>query len=204
MENKYSKLMDNKAAYYISLGANFEDICNILGISRMTLNRWKNNHPTFAKALTPPDGVTPYFNQGGSPYTEDMDNIAYKLCLLGATDEEIGDALGVTRLTIHNWKNSKKSFGEAVRKGKILADSEIAASLYKRATGYDHDGKHYPADPKSMISWLAKRRPKDWTESKEYKLTSDMENMTPWEKIESGIAKEINIENEEDSEENYE
>ena len=63
---------------------------------------------------------------------------AYKLCLLGHTDRELGGFFGVAETTINNWKLAHPEFFEAIINGKEVADAEVAASLYQRAKGYSH------------------------------------------------------------------
>lgn len=66
-----------------------------------------------------------------------------KLCKLGATDEEIADFFAVHVDTIYEWKSVHSEFSEAVKRGKILADAEVAHSFHKRATGYKYDEVTY-------------------------------------------------------------
>jgi len=120
-------------------------------------------------------------NKGGgrlTKYKEEYAHIAYSLCLLGATDKDLAGALQVTEQTINNWKKEHKDFVLALKKGKIVADGEVAKALYLRATGYSHpedkifndEGtplivptiKHYPPDPTSCIFWLKNRQPQLW------------------------------------------
>lgn len=67
----------------------------------------------------------------------------YKLCLLGATDQEIADFFDVDVSTIGNWKNAYPEFLEAIKRGKITADADVASSLFKRANGYQYDEVTY-------------------------------------------------------------
>ncbi|TRB81349.1 helix-turn-helix domain-containing protein, partial [Mannheimia haemolytica] len=60
-----------------------------------------------------------------------------KLCLLGATDKDIADFFEVAESTINNWKIEYPEFLESIKKGKLLADANVANSLYKRALGYE-------------------------------------------------------------------
>ena len=120
-------------------------------------------------------------NQGGgrpSMYKEDYADQAYKLCLLGHTDEELAKFFKVSETTINNWKKEHKEFYLALKEGKEIADANVAASLYRRANGYSHpdvdikviDGqivqteltKYYPPDATSAIFWLKNRQPKKW------------------------------------------
>lgn len=106
-----------------------------------------------------------------------------KLCKLGATDKDLADFFGVTEQTINNWKLAEPLFFESLKRGKMLADANVASALYHRATGYsyeavkifNHEGvplevpyvEHYPPDPTSMIFWLKNRRPDLWRDKRE-------------------------------------
>ena len=63
---------------------------------------------------------------------------AMKLCKLGATDENLGDFFGVHADTIGDWRRKYPEFDQAVARGKVIADMEVANSLFHRATGYSH------------------------------------------------------------------
>ena len=124
---------------------------------------------------------------GGRPtrYREEYCDQAYRLCLLGYTDKELADFFGVKEQTINNWKHAHKEFFESLKAGKAEADSHVIDSLYKRATGYEHDEvhftahdgkviqtpykKHYSPNPTSMIFWLKNRQPEKWRDKQEYK-----------------------------------
>lgn len=77
---------------------------------------------------------------GGRPtlYEEKYNEQAYKLCLLGANDEELADFFEVDVSTINNWKIAHPEFFEALTRGKIVADAEVAHSFHKRAVGYEY------------------------------------------------------------------
>src|SRR6266581_3846422 len=47
----------------------------------------------------------------------------------------MADALGIDQGTLDRWKTRHKEFRIAIQLGKILADAEIAESLYNRARG---------------------------------------------------------------------
>lgn len=77
---------------------------------------------------------------GGAPtkYKAAFVKQAYKLCLLGATMKEIADFFDVSESTVYEWAKEHKRFSEALKGGRIKADAEVAASLFKRATGYSY------------------------------------------------------------------
>lgn len=111
-------------------------------------------------------------------YKEEYNDQAYKLCLLGHTDEELASFFEVHVSTINQWKIDYPEFYESIKKGKEVADGNVVASLYHRANGYSHpevdikviEGqivqtnliKHYPPDATSAIFWLKNRQPKKW------------------------------------------
>jgi hypothetical protein len=78
---------------------------------------------------------------------------ARKLCLLGATDDQLASFFDVATSTISKWKLDFPEFAEALKGGKVGADMEVAASLYKRATG---------GDTVAMIFWLKNRARDQW------------------------------------------
>lgn len=85
------------------------------------------------------------FMAGGrkTKYNKDNCGQVEKLCKLGATDKEIADFFGVAESTINLWKKAHKQFSESIKKGKIIADAEVAHSLHKRAIGYQYDEVTY-------------------------------------------------------------
>lgn len=113
-----------------------------------------------------------------SAYQEEYVVWAEKLAKLGATDADLADAFGVTEVTVNTWKKRHADFSLALKRGKTLADAEVADRLYQRALGYSHpeddirvcDGtivttpttKHYPPDTVACIFWLKNRRPDLW------------------------------------------
>ncbi len=113
-------------------------------------------------------------------YRADHPERARKLALLGLTDEEIADAFGVATSTFYLWLKEFPGFSEAIKAGKVIADAEVAESLYLRAKGYSHPDvhvglfegkavitplvKHYPPDTGAAMSWLKNRQGKMWRE----------------------------------------
>lgn len=112
-----------------------------------------------------------------------------KIAKLGATNVEIGDILGVSERTIETWTVSNVEFSAALKRGKLLADAEVANSLYRRAVGYSHDAvkivadaktgsehivpytEHYPPDTTAGIFWLKNRRRSEWRDKQDHEVT---------------------------------
>lgn len=80
-------------------------------------------------------------NAGGRPtkYKPEYAEQAYKLCLLGHTNEELATFFEVAPSTIDEWIAKNNEFSGAVKKGKVIADGEAAEGLYKRAVGFTYD-----------------------------------------------------------------
>ena len=94
-------------------------------------------------------------------YKKEYAEQAMRLCLLGATDQEMAGFFSVSEQTINTWKGKHPSFLESMRKGKIEADANVAERLYERAIGSDFQ---------SMALWLKNRRPSNWRETRHIKV----------------------------------
>jgi hypothetical protein len=92
---------------------------------------------------------------------------AEKLCLLGHTDAELAEFFEVVVATIYNWKNEHPEFLEATKRGKEIADANVAQSMYKNACGHTVAGSYHPPNPTSGIFWLKNRQPKKWRDRQE-------------------------------------
>ena len=121
-------------------------------------------------------------------YKTEYDEQAYKLCLLGLTNVDLANYFEVNKTTITEWINNHDSFSTAVKSGRIPADANVAASLNKRARGFqyteetkelDTDGnlivtkqvtKEVPPDTGAAMAWLKNRRPKDWRDKQEVQV----------------------------------
>ncbi|WP_198174802.1 terminase [Spirosoma arboris] len=79
-------------------------------------------------------------NDGGRPtkYEKGYAKQAFHYCLLGATDKDLATFFEVSESTIDNWKRENVEFLGSVKRGKIIADANVAKALYKRATGYKY------------------------------------------------------------------
>jgi len=116
----------------------------------------------------------------GRPHKFTPERLAFakRLAMLGLTDKEMAFAFDVTRQTILNWKKNCEDFKQAIRQGQLIADSAVADSLFKLATGYEQEElyvttyrgkvikekimKRYKPDTTAIIFWLKNRWPKIW------------------------------------------
>src|SRR5687768_13190190 len=96
--------------------------------------------PTIKKPGAKPGNKNALGNAGGRPskYSSSFDRMAYELCMVGYTDQDLARFFDVAESTINEWKKSKVEFSEALKMGKDTADGKVAVKLYERALGYSH------------------------------------------------------------------
>ncbi len=129
-----------------------------------------------------------------SKYKEEYKEQVFKLALLGATDIEMADFIGVSESTFNEWKKKYSDFSESIKKGKDEADIAVVESLYQRAKGfskivkkafkvrttingqgskekiaYGDEELYYAPDTTAIIFWLKNRQPDKWRDKKEIK-----------------------------------
>jgi hypothetical protein len=112
-------------------------------------------------------------------YNTDIDESVRRLCLLGLSDAEIAEFLGINPTTMCKWDNAHPSFFNARIEGRTKADAEVADALRRSAIGYDRpaekvfltkDGEivrasyieHYPPNGSNAALWLANRQRGRW------------------------------------------
>jgi len=127
-------------------------------------------------------------------YCTEFNKQVYKLCLLGAIDKEIADFFEIEEKTLNNWKKQYPEFLQSIKKGKEIADTNVANRLYQRAMGYEHEDlfitqyqggivkekimKYYPPDTVACIFWLKNRQRKHWSDKQE--LSHEIINDLPF------------------------
>lgn len=115
-----------------------------------------------------------------SKYKPEFAEQARKLCLIGATDQEIADFFDVEVRTIYRWKGDYEEFCQAIIVAKEQADSRVERSLYQRAIGYEQEEVKIfmpanaeapvyapyramvPPDTKAAVFWLTNRQPEKY------------------------------------------
>jgi len=128
-------------------------------------------------------------NKGGgrkTDYLPQYATVAFRMALLGATDAEMAAAFDVGENTLNAWKKQHVEFFEALTRGKIEADANVAERLYMRGMGYSHDAvkifmpagadepvyapytEHYPPDTAAASLWLRNRQPAKWRDKQEH------------------------------------
>ncbi|MGX5634370.1 hypothetical protein [Bacillus thuringiensis] len=113
----------------------------------------------------------------------------------GLIDEQIAHNMGVTRVTLHNWRKKHPIMDQAVRCGKEVVDREVENALFKRATGYTYEEvtverqqneddfesvetkrvkRQVPPDSTAIIFWLKNRKPQAWRDRREIDHSGEM------------------------------
>lgn len=120
-------------------------------------------------------------------YKEEYCELAKNYCLLGATDIELSNFLGVCEKTLNVWKNKHPEFLQSIKAGKEEADALVASKLFHKACGFSHKDikfathegvitdskeydKHYPPDSTAAIFWLKNRQKKNWRDKNEVEV----------------------------------
>ena len=127
-------------------------------------------------------------------YTDEMPKRVFNLCLLGLTDKQIADAIGIKPNVYYYWKQHRPQFAKAIYEGRLEADAKVAKALYQKAIGYSHRDtviltnrvteydekgkavrsyneplivpivKHYPPDAYAANKWLSIRQREYWAD----------------------------------------
>lgn len=108
---------------------------------------------------------------------------ARMMAMLGATREEMADYWDVSVNTVMHWIQKQPEFRKEYMAGRTGADMKVAASLFKRATGWKHRAtkimqhqgeviekdyiERYPADTQAAIFWLTNRKKDQWRQKAE-------------------------------------
>ncbi|MBK7002090.1 MAG: helix-turn-helix domain-containing protein [Rhodoferax sp.] len=121
-------------------------------------------------------------------YCDALDELAFKFCLLGATNDDLARSFEVDPGTIDDWLIKHPTFSSAIKKGRAEADAKVASRLFARATGYEHkavkiastpDGaehiteyiERFPPETAACIFWLKNRRPDKWRDKLDTTVT---------------------------------
>ncbi len=111
-----------------------------------------------------------------------------RLAKLSLTDKQIAEVLGVTERMFAGWRRRHPKIRDAIKRGRGIADSKVAESLFKMAVGYTvperktHTNsaghttvidteKYYPPNPVAAFFWLKNRQHENWRDKKELETT---------------------------------
>lgn len=166
-------------------GTRITAIADFFGVSVSAIKKWQRTKESFRAAYNSGRLASDIKIKPGSRqeiYRPEFDEQAFKICLLGATNIELGAFFGISDTQVEKWMREKSSFGDACRRGKTSADAEVVNSLYRNALGYSfieeqvftsiENGipvetikkitRHKPSDTVACIFWLKNRRRASW------------------------------------------
>lgn len=141
----------------------------------------------------------------GSKYKPEYAVAVAKICALGATDMEISDYFGISKVTLYGWRLRHPEFAEAMNAGKAAADDRVERSLFMNAVGYEYDAielfvingqivehvirKRVQANSSAQIFWLKNRRKDIWRDVHQHEVggPNEFDNMS-----DSQLAKRMN------------
>lgn len=128
-----------------------------------------------------------------SKFNKQIEAVITNLAGLGYTDVQLSGIIGVTEKTLNNWKHKHPNFFQSLKEAKSKVDSEVEASLLKRAKGYTEienrafvnkagnlikyqNQKCYPPSEVACIFWLKNRQPEKWRDKVEGDFTHTLKD----------------------------
>jgi hypothetical protein len=153
-----------------------------------------------------------------TPYKTEYSKIAKQLAYEGLIDAKIAKALGVSHVTLIEWKKKHSEFLKAINEGKENPNKEVRDALLKRAKGFTFKsekivvvsdgqglGSHIERVPiveyvipseSAAKTWLYNRDRENWYDSQNINMNAninDASEMSPEERhnwlIENGFIK---------------
>lgn len=117
-------------------------------------------------------------------YKPEYPEQTFKLCLLGKTDIEIAEFFNISERTLYYWKEIYPDFLQAFIDGRDKADSEVANSLYKRATGITFKERKVVQKPDGIETTITEKFIAPDTRACEIWLTvRTMQQMNRWMRL---------------------
>ena len=116
-----------------------------------------------------------------SAYSPGVDELVYRLAMLNMTNDRMAFVMCVDDNQLASWMEKHPSLREALERGRVVADAEVAVGLFHRAVGYSHPDthvtnnkgeiilteitKHYPPDVAACAVWLRSRQKELWPDT---------------------------------------
>lgn len=133
-----------------------------------------------AQSSQAPRSVLEQLSSGDFPHSQPVESMGR----LGLTNKEIADVLGVAKSTLDRWVRLSPSLRAALLRGRRVADTHVADSVYKQALGFMHPeekifydskrgkvvrtdtNRYYPPNVIAAIFWLKNRYAEFWRDHK--------------------------------------
>lgn len=122
------------------------------------------------------EGAVRLFGTPYQPHT--YPELAFKFALLGATEPELAELFDIAPQTLQAWCAKYPLFKRSIVEGRMVADAEVAHSLYRCATGYTREEvkifqfqgmpvvvpftQYYAPDVGAAKHWLGVRQRVKW------------------------------------------
>lgn len=112
----------------------------------------------------------------------------------GLTMEQIAHNLGISVVTLRDWRKKYPSIFTALKKGRDVADREVENALHKSATGFYYDEvtterrkdgsmcevrrvrKYQLPNTTAQIFWLKNRKPAEWRDKRNIEMSGEVKN----------------------------
>ena len=121
----------------------------------------------------------------------------------GLIDKQIAQNIGVAYSTFREWVKKFPALSASLKRGKEVVDRQVENALFKSAIGYEYTEitkeltdsgmkvtkrvtKQVAPNPTSAIFWLKNRKPDEWRDKKETKVSGEMSVNNPF----AGLSEE--------------
>ncbi len=112
----------------------------------------------------------------------------------GLTQEQVAIKIGINIATLYKWRKKYKKIGEALKKTRDMADTEVENALFKRAIGYNiflrkpmkiktdkfaeeivyvDEEVHIAGEVGAQVFWLSNRKPEVWQNTQKNAISLD-------------------------------
>ena len=98
----------------------------------------------------------------------------------GLTEEQIAHNIGISAVTLWDWRKKYPKIANALKRGKEVVDYEVENALLQKALS---------GDTTAMIFWLKNRKPKQWRDHPE--IREDNEVLKTAKRLLEGIESAI-------------
>lgn len=120
--------------------------------------------------------------------------LAYGQALLGKTNPQIAEVLGVGLATLKRWMKDRGPFRAAIARGKAEADGHVVGALFQACVGFVKEvevvkilgngqvvrtttTKYFPPDPRAQEVWLRNRVRTLWAATTDRALDRDVQDV---------------------------
>jgi hypothetical protein len=139
-----------------------------------TAEEWREDGAAPAKRIGRPSKYRPWMIQR-----------ARELTAGGCTPFQVAKGIGISEVTLYEWRGRYPEFSEALRIGKENANQRVVSALFSKAVGFEHEAtkiainaegkvttvdyvERYAPDTSAAIFWLTNKDPENWRQRVEH------------------------------------